>query len=218
MTSDYRAMHCYRPIMAHGDKRSVTFEFSPRAGEAPSPWPEGKWTSRIRHIEAGSFDEEAKRNFASHWTLINPDVLELPDVLGEFSWAEGIFPVFRRELMEAILAADAELCSFVPVSQLYDLRHGRVIDKPEYFFAAVKQTKDSLDVDNSETKTISFHDGSTIPGLMPKSRVHRSAMKGAMLWRDQKSREVLCTSEFKALAEAAGCVGMEFYEVGVSEA
>ncbi|UWQ76342.1 imm11 family protein [Leisingera sp. M658] len=204
--------------MAHGDKRSVTFEFSPRAGEAPSPWPEGKWTSRIRHIEAGSFDEEARRNFASYWTLINPDVLELPDVLGEFKRMDRSFSAFHRELREAIVAADPELCSFVSVSQVYDLRHERVINEPEYFFSAVKQTKDSLDVENSETKTISFHDGSTIPGFMPKSRVHRSALKGAMLWRDQKSREVLCTSEFKALAEAAGCVGMAFYQVGISEA
>ncbi|WP_291731092.1 DUF1629 domain-containing protein [Leisingera sp. F5] len=217
MTSDYKDMLCYRPIMAHGDKRSVTFEFSPTAGDPPSPWPEGMWTSRIRHIEAGCFDEETKRNFASHWTLINPDVRDLPEVLGEFKRIDRSFPAFRQELMEAIMAADPELCSYVPVSHLYDLRHGRVIDKPEYFFAAVRQTKDSLDVENSETRTISFQDGSTIPGLMPKSRVHRSSLKGAMLWRDQKSREVLCTSEFKALAEAVGCVGMRFYEVGISE-
>lgn len=119
--------------------------------------------------------------------------------------------------MEAIVAADPELCSFVAVPRLYDLRHDRVIEEPEYFFAAVRQAKDSLDVENSDIQTIEFPDGTTIPGLMPKSRVHRSALEGAMLWRDLKSREVLCTSEFKALAEAAGCVGMRFYEVGISE-
>ncbi len=217
MASDNNELLCYRPILEIGDKRCVTFKFSPTAGKPPRPWLEGMWTERIRQIDAGEFDEAAKRNFANHWTLINPIVQDLPDVLGEFKRTETGFPAVRRELMEAIVAADPELCSFVPVSRLYDLRHDRVIESPQYFFVTVRQKKDSLDVENSETQTISFADGSTIPGLLPKSRVHRSALKGAMLWRDKRSREVLCTSEFKALAEASGCVGMEFYPVGVSD-
>jgi hypothetical protein len=217
MTTENNEMLCYRPVHDIQDKRTVSFKFSPVAGEPPSPWPNAKWKKRIRHIEDGEFDEEAKRNFANHWTLINPEVQDLPDVLGEFKRTETGFPAFRRELMEAIVAADPELCSFVPVSRLYDLRHDRVIESPQYFFVTVRQKKDSLDVENSETQTISFADGSTIPGLLPKSRVHRSALKGAMLWRDQRSREVLCTAAFKALAEATGCVGMKFRPVRVSD-
>lgn len=168
-------------------------------------------------MEEGFFDEESQQKIKEHWTIINPIVKELPDVIGEFSWSENQFPAVRRELKEAIEVADPELCSFVPVPRLYDLRHDRVIAEPQYFFAAIRQQKDSIDMDAGETGTVAFADGRTQVELLPKSRIRPSVLEGAMLWRDTQSKHVLCNEAFRAVAEAAGCVGFYFLEVKLAE-
>lgn len=200
---------CYQVLLSPSDKRSLTFGFSPTMGESPSPWPGRKWKKEIRQMEEGVFDSVSQGHMKSHWTIINPIVLELPDVIGRFGVFEDDFPAVCRKLKEAIEAEDPELCSFVPVERLYDLRHDRVIEDPQYYFTAVRQHKDSIDSDAGETGAR----GSTKVSLHTDTRIRRSALDGAMLWRDTRSRQVLCNERFKALAEKAGCVGMYFYEL-----
>lgn len=209
---------CCKPMLPFSDDRALTSRFSPTMGEPPSPWPEAKWKGNIRHIQEGVFDSASQEQMKAHWAIINPIMRELPDVIGEFSWSERQFPAMCRTLKDAIEAADPELCSFVPMERLYDLRHNRIIEQLQYFYTAVRQHKDSIDPDAGETGTFAFADGSTIETLLPSSRIKPSALDGAMLWRDKKIREVLCNEQFKTLAETAGCVGMYFYEVKVSGA
>lgn len=217
MNTSYPVEKCYRPISPFMDKRAfksaVTFRFSPTAGECPIPWPEGNWVLNIRHVDDGKFNDVVLDNIDQHWTTINPVVTELPNVLGRFGRIEQQFPAFSLELKDAVEAVDPNLCSFVPVPKLYDRRHDRVIETPKYYFVAVRNFKDSIDVENSETGVIPRADGSTLVQILSKTRVFSSALKGAILWRDTRSREVLCNGLFKALAEEVGCMGMEFLPI-----
>jgi len=208
---------CYRPIAPFKDKRRLNFRFSPTMVDRPSPWPEGKWVNEIQHMAKGAFDSASQSQMKAQWAIINPILKELPDVIGQFRYLEMQFPALRKELKEAIEAVDPGLCSFVPIEQLYNERHERRISEPQYFFTAVRNHKDSLDLEAGETTTIYRPDGSPIETLLPSSRIRPEALDGAMLWRDEKSQEVLCDERFKSLAEKVGCVGMYFLEMKLSE-
>lgn len=210
-------MKCYRLTGPFSEKRAIKFRLSPTKGEPPKGWSDALWFQKVRHIETGEFDAATVQLFKDNWVIVNPTVKELPDVIGEFGWWEGHFPALNQTLKGEIEAKAPELCSFVPTGPIYDLRHDRVIEEPKYFITAVRQRKDSIDFENGEVRTRSIGGGMTKPHLLPKSLIKRSALSGAMLWRDTRSDDVLCNSDFKDLAERVGCVGMNFISLKVSD-
>ncbi len=183
------------------------------------PRPPGTWfhLKDMDFTPGWRFSEKTRAEVAKMTMLINPAIPQLPDVIGDFSIILTSPPAFCAALKQAVEGFDPDLCDFLEVDPFWSKSEQREYPGLGYCLTSIRKRIDAWDREKCKVVEMTRRNGTTWFTTSGKRVARASALEGAVLWRDAYTNDPLCTDTFKDLAEAAGCAGMGFYEIEVSD-
>lgn len=190
------------------DKRSIGYRFSWHKGE-PYPWPDGLWNplDGMRYLnkqKIARFNDEMKFNLPKLIAVIRPKVKELPDAIGQFSSDVTEPPMLMSGRTKSLIEQIApESCEFISgPSSIWDQTFERDLDASDYFFSNVILQIDSWNDTLCGVRKMKRSDGSALFFLRGPGVVKETAVENAVLWRDSRTKHILCSERFKEAVQA----------------
>lgn len=168
-------------------------------------------------LKGGRLTDRSRAEFQKLWVVTEPKTRSARDTIGGFSILLFDIPLVSHRLKTAIEGCDSGPFEFVEFKNVWDTLHDCPVEGGPFYLANLLARIDSLDKDASEIYSIPRSDGTSFNTVRAnRCFISESAALNATIWRDSAVAEVFCTSEFRALLEAAGCRGWHFVEVPVS--
>ncbi len=215
-------MKYYWPMLAgERDPRSITYSL--RVDRyAEGRWPDGRWSPTYDMLymadsPSGLYDARAREELPKLTAVLRPNIKELPDIIGEFSFNIAAPPPLVTHRLRALMEElEPQCCEYLPAPEIWDVTFNREVDRSDYQFAHVIKQLDGWNHELSDIRKFTRRNGTVGFGLNGIGTVNPAAVAGHHLWRDCFTHHVLCSEEFKARVEAASITNFHFEPMHVN--
>jgi hypothetical protein len=215
-------MKYYWPMLAgERDPRSITYSL--RVDRyAEGRWPEGRWSPTYDMVymadnPSGLYDTRTREELPKLTAVLRPNVRELPDIIGEFSFNIAAPPPLVTHRLKALIEElEPHCCEYLPAPEIWDVTFNREVDRSDYQFAHVIRRLNSWNHEKSDIRKSTRRNGTVGYRLNGIGTVDPAAVRGHHLWRDSYTNHVLCSEEFKTRVEAASITNFHFEPMHVN--